>query len=345
MNSNIRDEDGPSHSELVFITINISEEVDQDDFTEETKKLLIDFKKKALNFCFLMEKMMSDKKANVQNHHDDDTLSDVDDVQLVNNEEDIFDHRDQHEDEKSDDEKEDETLEPQVLNVEIASSDNVNEENIYNHEDRSANVGSTAHNTGPGDEILKKITSTFASEDIDALKKVAEEKKKSTDDYFRRTLLLSKMEFRYTESSYYKTCIKVLKNHNLISLFDNCEKFYVTQKGDIRLTFPTRRECIHMLLQAKRILQHDYRRGVKISVEIMCPRAELKKKMRLKSLGRRGKEQGKIHSYDVVQTKEQGNFVLKLRIYKRGVGYRVLNEAEIERAVENIEEFLPNNEE
>ena len=55
MNSNIRDVDGPSHSELVFITINISEEVDQDDFTDETKKLLVDFKKKAQNFCFLME--------------------------------------------------------------------------------------------------------------------------------------------------------------------------------------------------------------------------------------------------------------------------------------------------
>ena len=83
MNSNVRDLDGPSHSELVFITINISEEVDQDDFTEETKKLLIDFKKKALNFCFLMEKMMSDKRANVQNHHRDDN----DDVVSVNNQE------------------------------------------------------------------------------------------------------------------------------------------------------------------------------------------------------------------------------------------------------------------
>ena len=79
-----------------------------------------------------------------------------------------------------------------------------------------------------------------------------------------------------------------------MSLFDNCEKFCVTQKGDIRLTFATRGECILMLLQAKRILQNkEYKRGAKISVEIMCPRTELKKKMRLKYLGRRGKEQGK----------------------------------------------------
>ena len=79
MNSNVRDVD----SELVFITINISEEVDQDDFTDETKELLVDFKKKAQNFCFLMEKMMSDKRANVQNHHRDDN----DDVVSVNNQE------------------------------------------------------------------------------------------------------------------------------------------------------------------------------------------------------------------------------------------------------------------
>ena len=43
--------------------------------------------------------------------------------------------------------------------------------------------------------------------------------------------------------------------------------------------------------------------------------------------------------------KVQGFFVLKLRIYKRGVGYRVLNEDEIQTAIDNIEEFHPNNEE
>ena len=164
---------------------------------------------------------------------------------------------------------------------------------------------------GPGDDVIQKIASTLASEDIDALKMVADEKKKSEDDYFRRTLLFSKMKFKHEESyynfkheeSYYKTCIQVLKYYNLMSLFDRCEKFYVTQKGDIRLTFATRRECIFMLLQAKRTLQKEYKWGSKISVEIMCPRAELKKKMRLKYLGRQGKEQGKIHSYDVIQKK------------------------------------------
>ena len=315
--------DEPSHSgrvEIIISEINsrnymkydISEELhfDLDDFSDEKRKLLVDFtnevKTLIQKFSLSVEKMLSDKSYPFK-------------VTVSTNHHDAA-----------------------LPDIEEVESD---DENMFDNEDKNVNVDPTAHNTGPDDEILQKIATEFASEDIDALKKVAEEKKKSEDDYFRRTLLLSKMEFRHEESSYYKTCIKVLKNHNLISLFDNCEKFYVTQKGDIRLTFATRRECIHMLLQAKRILQHDYRRGVKISVEIMCPRAELKKKMRLKSLGRRAKEQGKIHSYDVVQTKEQGNFVLKLRIYKRGVGYRVLNEAEIERAVENIEEFLPNNEE
>ena len=105
MNSNVRDVDEPSHSELVFITINISEEVDQDDFTDETKNLLVDFKKKAQNFCFLMEKMMSDKRANVKNHHHHD---DNDDVASVSNEE---------------------VPECRDVNVETAALDNVNNEN------------------------------------------------------------------------------------------------------------------------------------------------------------------------------------------------------------------------
>ena len=227
------------------------------------------------------------------------------------------------------------------------------ESNDHNVDNVNVESNTDITGPGPGDDVIQKIASTLASEDIDALKTVADEKKKSEDDYFRRTLLFSKMKFKHEESyynfkheeSYYKTCIQVLKYYNLMSLFDRCEKFYVTQKGDIRLTFATRRECIFMLLQAKRTLQKEYKWGSKISVEIMCPRAELKKKMRLKYLGRQGKEQGKIHSYDVIQKKVQGFFVLKLRIYKRGVGYRVLNEDEIQTAIDNIEEFHPNNEE
>ena len=77
----------------------------------------------------------------------------------------------------------------------------------------------------------------------------------------------------------------------------------------------------------------------------MCPRTELKKKMRLKYLGRRGKEQGKIHSYDVIQRKEGGFFVLKLRIYKRGVGFLILDEGEIERVIDDVGECIPIHEE
>ena len=285
MNSNIRDVDGPSHSELVFITINISEEVDQDDFTDETKKLLVDFKKKAQNFCFLMEKMMSDKRANVQKHHHDDN----DDVVSVP-----------------------EVQECQDLNVETAASDsNVNNEN----------------------EVIMKITDTLGCRDIDILKKVVEEKKISEDDYYRRTILISRIGYKCEEDSYYKKCLKTVRNCGLISLFENCENFFVTQRGDIRLTYPTRRECVLMLLQAKRILQS--RRDLKVNVEIMCPRSELATKMKLKQLGRVYKQEGKIQSYDVIQQKILGVYTLRLRVFIRGFGSRVYDASKLIREGEN----------
>ena len=116
--------------------------------------------------------------------------------------------------------------------------------------------------------------STFDDNAIDTLKKLVDEKKLSEDDYFRRTILISKMQYKCdNEDSYYKKCLRVCKRYGLEYLFDSCTKFYVTEKGDIRLTFSTRRECVAMLLQAKRSLKTD--RCFKISVEIMCPRSEL----------------------------------------------------------------------
>ena len=288
MNSNVRDVDGPSHSELVFITINISEEVDQDDFTDETKELLVDFKKKAQNFCFLMEKMMSDKRANVQNHHHDDN----DDVASVNNQV------------------------PECQDVNAVSDNNVNNEN----------------------EVIMKITDTLGCRDIDILKKVVEEKKISEDDYYRRTILISRIGYKCDEDSYYKKCLKTVKNCGLISLFENCDKFFVTQRGDIRLTYPTRRECVLMLLQAKRILQSncsERRKDLKVNVEIMCPRSELATKIKLKQLGRVYKQEGKIQSYDVIQQKIQGVYILRLRVFIRGFGSRVYDASKLIREGEN----------
>ena len=130
------------------------------------------------------------------------------------------------------------------------------------------------------------------------------------------------------EDSYYKKCLRVCKRYGLEYLFDCCTKFYVTEKGDIRLTFSTRRECVAMLLQAKRSLKAD--RCFKISVEIMCPRSELETKNKLKQLGRIRKQEGKIQSYDVVQQKIHGVFVLKLRIYIKGVGSRIFGAAQLQ---------------
>ena len=54
----------------------------------------------------------------------------------------------------------------------------------------------------------------------------------------------------------------------------------------------------------------------------MCPRSEIASKMKIKQLGRMYKKAGKIQSYDVVQQKIQGVYVLKLRIFVRGFGCR-----------------------
>ena len=324
-----------------------------DGFSEVTKKLISDIETKitnrAQNLRLFMEKLKAASGPElfrlVQNF-DDEAMSDTEDAQAT--EEKIYEHEAENVNDNTIEDYDEEAVSKTDDSQSTGEESNDHNVDYVNVESNTDITG-----PGPGDDVIQKIASTLASEDIDALKTVADEKKKSEDDYFRRTLLFSKMKFKHEESyynfkheeSYYKTCIQVLKYYNLMSLFDRCEKFYVTQKGDIRLTFATRRECIFMLLQAKRTLQKEYKWGSKISVEIMCPRAELKKKMRLKYLGRQGKEQGKIHSYDVIQKKVQGFFVLKLRIYKRGVGYRVLNEDEIQTAIDNIEEFLPNNEE
>ena len=73
------------------------------------------------------------------------------------------------------------------MNVETAASDNnVNNEN----------------------EVIMKITDTLGCGDIDILKKVVEEKKISEDDYYRRTILISRIGYKCDEDSYYKKCLK-----------------------------------------------------------------------------------------------------------------------------------------
>ena len=243
--------------------------------------------------------------------------------------------------------KGDEIPEPQVEHVETASSSGTvcSDDEIPMEEDLDTNINPTtdvmnepeveiedvnvkaheSHMNEYGEDVIKKIGSTLCSDDIDILKKLAEEKKISEDDYYRRTLLISKMGYKSEGDSYYKKCVETLKTCGLISIFESCDKFYVTSKGDIRLTYPTRRECVYMLLQAKRILQNkcsEIRRDVKASVEIMCPRSEIASKMKIKQLGRMYKKAGKIQSYDVVQQKIQGVYVLKLRIFVRGFGCR-----------------------
>ena len=47
----------------------------------------------------------------------------------------------------------------------------------------------------------------------------------------------------------------------------------------------------------------------------------------------------------MIQRKEGGFFVLKLCTYKRGVGFLILNEDEIERAIDDVGECIPINEE
>ena len=203
------------------------------------------------------------------------------------------------------------------------------------------------------DDVVKKIVSTLCSEDIITLKKLADEKRIAEDDYYRRTLLISKMGYKSEEKSYYKRCVETLESCGLSSLFLSCDKFYVTTKGDIRLTYPTRGECVLMLLQGKRSLQRkcsEIRRDIKASIEIMCPKSELETKLKLKKLGRMYKKDGKIQSYDVVQQKIQGVYVLKLRVFVRGFGSRAYEASKLFREGTNnmeidILNFRQNNEE
>ena len=81
-------------------------------------------------------------------------------------------------------------------------------------------------------------------------------------------------------------------------LVNECEKFYCTRAGNLRLTFRSPGEAKYQLVKGKRVLQREGIRG--IGVEFLVHPDHLDKKKRLAGLGRTMKSNNLIRRYDVV---------------------------------------------
>lgn len=175
-------------------------------------------------------------------------------------------------------------------------------------------------------EELDVPENKFTENEVKVLKKVAAKDKLNSDGYYRRTILLRNFSNcdQGEADSNYQRCMNIMRNWDLGFLLDRAEKFFVSDKT-IRLTFPTRRRAIKNLLEAKNCVQNLP--GCPVNIECMVPPSEVARKCVLLQKMKDLKQQRLISSYSVFETKSSGTWIMKVRLFKRGFGTFVFNNA------------------
>ena len=181
----------------------------------------------------------------------------------------------------------------------------------------------------PAPVVQEDDTEDEVTEDeVKEFKQILLERKRDRENYFRRTILvrnLMKTNDQDQNVSYFAKIFKNLKECSLEFLMMQCIKFYVLENGSVRFTFPNRREAIAWLIEARGAAQKLHRRWCalgrnNIQIQLMVPPDSVGLKFRIENYGKRLKMDKVIQSYQALETKQDGEWKMHLKIYLRGKG-------------------------
>ena len=176
--------------------------------------------------------------------------------------------------------------------------------------------------------VLEEDKAEATEDEVKEFKQILLERKRDRDNYFRRTILvrnLMKSGDQDQNLSYFAKIFKNLKECSLEFLMRYCTKFYVLENGSVRFTFSNRREAICWLIEARRTAQQLHQRWCQdgrnnIQIELMVPPNSVAMKYRIQNYGRRLKIDKIISSYQSLETKQDGEWKMQLKIFLRGKG-------------------------
>ena len=120
--------------------------------------------------------------------------------------------------------------------------------------------------------------------------------------------------------SYFAKIFKNLKECSLEFLMRYRTKFYDLENGSVHFTFSNRGEAICWLIEARRTAQQLHQHWCQlgrnnIQIELMVPSNSVVMKYRIQNYGRRLKMDRSISSYQLFETKQDGEWKMQLKIF------------------------------
>ena len=138
---------------------------------------------------------------------------------------------------------------------------------------------------------------------------------KNQDSYWWRTLLIKPGDDRRRgeRDSNARWIRSLLERNGLEFAWDHCKEYYITNSGNVRLTFESRPECVNIFIDMKKTLA---RRNSRLALDRLVPPRMQDAKLRLLRKGRQMKMNNIIANYDIVE--KDGSPVLKIWSRARG---------------------------
>ena len=158
------------------------------------------------------------------------------------------------------------------------------------------------------------LPSQFAGIDAEKLQKMIKEHTDRENEYWRRSILVSNIRLPGPHSGSHPQARTQLRTVHLAFLLEECDTYFVTSRGDVRLTFSGTTEAAEMFGMAKRALAHHQVRGARVS--ILVPPSEVPKKLLLLRLGKDLKRAGECDNFEIVTRRG----VVLLRTFSRSQG-------------------------